>query len=135
MFIQKLKLIQKNQKGQAMVEMALLLPLLLVIIFGIMEFGRIFNAYLVITNASREGVRQGVVGMTDSQITTSVKTAAGNLDLSSLSVTITPNSASRVRGAELKVVVNYSVDIYTPVISNIIGDPFPISAQTVMRVE
>lgn len=126
---------RKSQKGQAIVEMALVLPILLLIVFGIMEFGRVFNAYLVITNASREGARQGVVGGTDTQITDSVKAAAGTLDLSKLTVTINPTATSRVRGAQLTVQVGYSVKIYTPIISNIIGDPFPINAQTVMRVE
>lgn len=135
MIMLKLNLLRKSQRGQALVELALVLPILLMIIFGIMEFGRVFNAYLVITNAAREGSRQGVVGATDTQITNAVKTAAGTLDLNKLTVTITPSAASRVRGAQMTVSVAYPVKIYTPIISSIIGDPFPINAQTVMRVE
>ena len=45
----------KHPKGQSLVEMALLLPLLLVLIIGALEFGRLFFTHIVITNAAREG--------------------------------------------------------------------------------
>ncbi|MEQ8198647.1 MAG: TadE family protein, partial [Clostridiaceae bacterium] len=38
-----------------MVETALVLPIIILIVFGIIEFGRILNTYIVLTNASREG--------------------------------------------------------------------------------
>jgi hypothetical protein len=48
-----------RQRGQSMVELALVLPLLLLILFGIVDLGRVFNAYIAITNASREGALCG----------------------------------------------------------------------------
>lgn len=48
-----------RQRGQSLVEMALVLPLLLLILLGIVDLGRVFNAYIVITNASREGALYG----------------------------------------------------------------------------
>jgi len=51
----------KNQKGAAVVEFAIVLPLLLVILFGIIEFGLIMYNKHIITNASREGARYGIV--------------------------------------------------------------------------
>ena len=52
-----LKLNRKNKhpRGQSLIEMALLLPLLLVLIIGALEFGRLFFTHIVITNAAREG--------------------------------------------------------------------------------
>jgi Flp pilus assembly protein TadG len=44
-------------KGQGLVEFALLLPVLVLIIFGVLELGRAFFAFVAITNASREGAR------------------------------------------------------------------------------
>jgi Flp pilus assembly protein TadG len=46
-----------HQKGQSMVEFALVVPLLILVIVGIFELGRAFFAYIAITNAAREGVR------------------------------------------------------------------------------
>ncbi|MEW6771806.1 MAG: TadE/TadG family type IV pilus assembly protein [Bacillota bacterium] len=125
----------KNERGQATVELALVLPILILILFGIMEFGRIFSAYLVITNAAREGARLAAVGASDTAIEQRVEDAAAGLDETKLTVTITPPAAGRVSGAEATVRVDYSVDLVTPVLSGIAPNPFPLTAQSAMRVE
>ena len=51
----------KNQKGAALVEFALVLPMLLLILFGIIEFSILLYDKAVITNASREAARAGIV--------------------------------------------------------------------------
>jgi len=45
--------------GQELVELALLLPVLLLIVFGVLDLGRLFHVYITITNSSREGARFG----------------------------------------------------------------------------
>ncbi len=50
-----------KEKGAAAVEFALILPVLILILFGIIEFGIILYDKAVITNASREGARRGIV--------------------------------------------------------------------------
>jgi len=52
-------IISRKEKGQGLVELALILPLLLIILLGTIDFGRVFYAYVTITNASREGARYG----------------------------------------------------------------------------
>jgi len=51
-----------REHGAAAVEMALVLPVLLVIVFGIIDFGFLFNAQISLTQATREGVRVGAIG-------------------------------------------------------------------------
>lgn len=51
----------RDNAGAAAVEFALVLPLLVVMLFGIFEFGRAWNVYQVITDAAREGARRAVV--------------------------------------------------------------------------
>lgn len=51
----------RNERGQAIVEFALTLPLLLLIVLGIFDFGLMFQKYEVVTNAAREGGRVGVL--------------------------------------------------------------------------
>lgn len=55
---------KSDQKGASAVEFALILPLLVVILFGIIEFGLILYDQQVITNASRDGARAGIVNQT-----------------------------------------------------------------------
>jgi Flp pilus assembly protein TadG len=51
-----------SERGAAAVEMALVLPILVVLVFGIIEFGFLFNAQIALTQAAREGVRVESIG-------------------------------------------------------------------------
>jgi Flp pilus assembly protein TadG len=51
----------KNQKGASAVEFAIILPVLVMLIFAIFEFGIAFNNYIALTHAAREGVRLAAV--------------------------------------------------------------------------
>lgn len=53
----RLRRMWPDERGQSLVEMALVLPLLLLLLVGIIDFGRAFNNYIIITNAAREGAR------------------------------------------------------------------------------
>jgi Flp pilus assembly protein TadG len=50
-----------RDRGQAVIELALTLPLLLLVVFGIIDFGFMFQRYEAVTNAAREGARLGVL--------------------------------------------------------------------------
>lgn len=50
-----------SARGQAVIELALTLPLLLLVVFGIIDFGFMFQRYEAVTNAAREGARLGVL--------------------------------------------------------------------------
>jgi Flp pilus assembly protein TadG len=56
-----IKKLMKNQKGAAIVEFAFIAPLLLALLFGIIEFGLLLYNKAVITNACREAAREGIV--------------------------------------------------------------------------
>ena len=56
---------RRDGRGQALVELALILPILLMLLLGIFEFGRAWNTKQVITDAAREGARLAVVQNND----------------------------------------------------------------------
>src|SRR5689334_10681817 len=56
---------RRARRGQTMVEFALTLPILLLLIFGIVEFGRIFQAWVTIQNAARTAARFAITGAYD----------------------------------------------------------------------
>jgi Flp pilus assembly protein TadG len=134
MSFKKLKSIN-NQKGQALVEFAIVLPILIMLVMGILQFGMMLNAYLTIENASREGARAGIVGSTDSQIQTLIIADSPTLDPQSLTVTITPQQASRQSGGTLSVRVTYKYKLTVPIISNIFNNAVVLNGQTSMRIE
>lgn len=126
-------IIFRQEKGQALLELALVLPILLLILGGIMEFGRIFHAYLVITGASREGARAAVVGEPYEAARDKALAAAASLDEEELNISLAP--ADYTRGDMLTVTVTYRVDLVVPFISALLPDPFTIRSATTMRVE
>lgn len=121
--------------GQSTVETALVLPLVILILTGIIDFGLLFNNYLVIANASREGVRLAAVGSTDSAITASIINMTTTLDQTKLGITITPTQSSRKKGDEVTVTIVYQNQLLTPVISALMPNPVPLNSKTVMRME
>lgn len=60
---------QNSESGVAAVEMAIILPVLFLILFGIINFGTVFYNYIVITNAAREGARWGSIHLAQSEVT------------------------------------------------------------------
>lgn len=118
-----------------MVEMALVLPILILLLVGIFEFGRILGAYLLLNNMVRDGARYGVVGYSEQQIETLIRDQRVWLNDESLEINITPTGADRQKGEELEVKVVYAVDLMTPVMSEILPDPLSISASCAMRIE
>ena len=89
----------KNKKGQAMVETIFVLPLLFLLIFGIIEFGRIYFTYMILSNAAREGARYSVVGMGDDDVEehiVNVTSSIGNVFVDIDSLTSEDNVIVRV---------------------------------------
>lgn len=134
MWLQKLR---KNQQGQSMVELALILPIIIIILFGILEFGRIFHSYIIITNAAREGARVAVVGKPDSEITARIREAAPlpQADTKLHITKLEPNQTARTPGLPLTVEVTYDIDLVTPLFSDILPNPMTLTAQATMRIE
>ena len=125
----------RKKEGQAMVEFALVLPILILILFGIFEFGMIFNSYLTINAASREGARVASVGADDAEIASTVVNFTPTLDSSNISVAVTPDDTIRTHGDSAKVSVDYVHSVNTPIIRNIISNTITLHAETTMRVE
>ena len=130
-----LNIVNKNKRnrGQTLVEMAIVLPILVALIFGMTDFARVLNGYLAITEASREGARVAALSGNDAAVELAANNAAPNLDPTRLTVTTLP--ATRSRGDAVTVTVTYSIDIITPLVNTMLTNPMPITSQTIMRVE
>jgi hypothetical protein len=125
-----------SKNGQSLVEMAVVLPILILILMGIIEFGRIFNAQLILQNLSREGARYAAIGKPDHETIQMLSQQSSLLGSSgSIGITIKPSFSNRTRGESVTVKVEYSIPLLTPIPAVIIQNPLPLSAQTVMRVE
>jgi len=102
------------------VEFALLLPLLLLIIFGIIDFGRALNAQITLTQAAREGARLASLNMPN----VASRTQAAATGLSNVTVSVVSScpvgSGTGLTNAVVK--VSYTFSFITPV--GAIGEMF-----------
>ena len=89
---------RKRQSGTSVVEMTIVLPLLLLLVFSIGDFGIAYTRWNSLTNAAREGARAGVVfrnGCDAATVTTEVQTTVQNfaqssgLDPATITTTVT----------------------------------------------
>ena len=84
---QKLSRIWDRRAGTATVELALVAPLLLLLLMGIIEFGLLFEDFMLLKNAAREGARVGVTGAITTAIADRVEIAAAQLPTEELTIT------------------------------------------------
>jgi Flp pilus assembly protein TadG len=70
-----------DDRGAAAVELALVLPILVLLLFGIVEFGRGYNAKVTLTHAAREGVRALAIGKDEAAVKDTVQDAVTPLTL------------------------------------------------------
>lgn len=124
----------KEQKGQSLVEFALLLPLLLLLICGIVDLGRLLFAYTSLNMTAQEAVRLGGLGKNDAEIVSYARDHVRVGDSSGMSVTITPGQSTRKSGENVTVTLTYSLPFITPLMKEIIPAPV-LSANSTIRVE
>lgn len=124
-----------NKKGQSIVEMALILPIIMLLFMGIVDFGRIMNSQIQISSASRSGARIAAIGKTDAEIINFINLSTSTLKVENLIITITPNQASRSSEDIVTILVEYDISIITPGVSIITGNPYRLSSDTSMIVE
>jgi Flp pilus assembly protein TadG len=135
--------IRKNQNGASAVELALVLPILLVVAFGIIEFSVALYVKAMITNASREGARAGIAfripPATDEEIGNVVNTFLGSSLITFggpavANTTVTRNGSNP--GDELIVSVNYTYTfLLIPNFITSLSGGMTMVAETVMRME
>lgn len=133
----------RNQRGQDLVEFALLIPITLMCLLVILDLGRATFAYSVIYGAVREGARYASVNFEDSFSRTSeaaaiIRDRVPGLDPVDLTVTISwnDNTGQLDEPGRVTVEASYPFDPITPFIGQLLGaDPFTIGTRATMNLE
>lgn len=126
----------ESDRGAAAVEFALIFPLLLLLLLGIIDFGRALNAQITLTQAAREGARLEALDQPD--VVSRTQSAATGLNpMPGVSI-----SSSCRGGDDAIVTVTYTFEFVTPVGAigsmfggNSYGDPITLSSEGVMPCE
>jgi Flp pilus assembly protein TadG len=129
-----------GSSGQALAEMAIALPILLLMLVGIWEFARAYQIQQVVVNAAREGARQAVlqgVNSDSAEVVTNSFLAGGNVTGATVTVTDTDTTGDPTT---VQVQVPYSFVLIGPIVrlatggSSGLGD-ITLSSQATMRHE
>ena len=130
------------RRGAAVVEMAFIAPVLLLLVFGMIEYGRLIQVQQMLTNASREGARLAVVSSTTvSQVETKVKDYLTTCGLASsavdaLAITVNPNPLSgAASGSPVTVTVGAGFETVSWLPQPLYLSGRTVTASTVMRRE
>jgi Flp pilus assembly protein TadG len=125
----------KNEKGQSLVEMALVLPVLLWLLVGMFDFGKLFYTYMHLHLATQETVRLGGLGKDDAEISEFARDYVQVEDRSLLQIGISPDSATRDSGQYVTVTLSYPYKFITPGASQLFGDSVDVKTESSIRVE
>ena len=124
-----------TRRGQALVEFALLLPLMILILIGATDLGRAFQAYIAVINASREGARQGAINPEnqDLMIAAAVQEAQDyDISISTSDVTVTCSSTPCPQYQPIRVEVCYDFQL---ILRAFISQPIAICRYTEMMAK
>ena len=141
--------LRRDTRGTALLEMALTLPLMLLVSAGIFEFGRAYQTWQIITNAAREGARIAVLpGTTDTMVSDRVKTymSDGQLsDYAAATVAIKRDAtiamgASTATASKITISYPFTFVVLQPISklinpSSTLGAPLTMSVSALMRNE
>jgi Flp pilus assembly protein TadG len=128
-----------DQKGVALVEFAIALPLLLLLLFGFIEFGVLLHNKQVITNASREGARAAINPvpiLTPGEVVNVVEIYCDQNLISfdtSNTVSVTPPDENRVFPQEVTITVTWDYGFLLPSIIGL-GSTITLSGETKMKM-
>jgi Flp pilus assembly protein TadG len=136
-----MKKVRDNQNGQAMVEFVIVAPVLILLVFGIVQVGILINNYVTLTDAVRAGARQASVSRSVSDpvgsTTARVQKAAAGLTDTDLEITVDPydnlsGAHKWVQGGDVTVTATYP---YSISLLGLVVKSGRISSQTTERVE
>lgn len=132
-----MKSFHKNQDGQAMLEFAIVMPVLLLIVIGVIAVAYMLVAQQVVTYAAREGARIGSQTNSNEQILGAIEEAVGAFDsnLDRLTVAIDPEGEyERSRGDTLSIQVLYNLPFSIPIVTER-DHQLSVNATSLTRIE
>ncbi len=131
--------VKKSERGQSLVEFALLLPIFLVLVLAVADFGWALRSFITATNSAREGARLGVTGAPASAIQGRAVATSANM-LTTADVTV--SNPGGTPGSSVVVNVNTVYHYITPLVPMLhllsggtFPDPLPIKTSATMRLE
>src|SRR3954466_2892448 len=121
----------RNERGAAAVEFALVVPMLVLLLFGVVEFGRAYFVQTTVSGAAREGVRVMALQNNATAARAAAVSAASTLGVTSAQVTVSP--ASCVSTPDAAVSATVTVTYPMTYVTGLFGSSITLTGKGVMR--
>jgi hypothetical protein len=125
----------RRDGGQATLEAALSLPVVLLALLLIVQVGIVVRDVVALTQAAREGVRALAVSGDDADGRAAVVRAAGPLDGERIEIDLSPPADQRTTGSVIDVRLSYVERLSVPIVSRVVALEVPLTATASMRAE
>ncbi|GEL77986.1 TadE family protein [Tenuibacillus multivorans] len=125
----------RNEKGQSIVEFSLVIPLLMLMLIGVFDVGRMMYSYSGLHFTAQETVRLGGFGYSNEEIIDFAKNHFQTGEPENLTVSISPSEDLRKSGEYITVTLNYPIQPITPFAEQIFGDAIQLTSESTIRIE
>ena len=124
----------RTERGQTMVEFALVVPILCIVLFGILQFGALYNDYVTLTDATRVGARKAAVSKNavspEAAAEAAARSSASGLDAADLDIDVEATGWERGESVTVTATYPYEIDLLGVVVAS--GN---LESETTERVE
>ena len=124
----------RDERGQTMVEFALVVPILCVVLFGVLQFGALYNDYVTLTDATRVGARKAAVSRHEANpegaAEAAARASADGLDQGQLDIDVNASGWEHGETVTVTATYPYEIDLLGFVVAA--GD---LESETTERVE
>jgi Flp pilus assembly protein TadG len=123
----------KDERGASAVEFGLILPILLILVLGIIEFGHAFQVQGTLSAAAREGARAMALRNDPAEARDAVQEAAGSLSpaVTDAQIAISPAACPVAGGTDVELTITYPMPFFT----DFFGAEVEITGRGVMRCQ
>ncbi|AYC28636.1 TadE/TadG family type IV pilus assembly protein [Paenisporosarcina cavernae] len=125
----------REEKGQSLVEFALVIPVFLLFILFIVDLGRVAYTYSTLHFTAQETVRIGSFGHSDAEMATYAQDHFSAGDGSDLTVSISPSEAVRESGDYITLTLSYPFEPVMPLAEAVLNGPLTIQVESTIRME
>lgn len=125
----------RHDRGQATVEAALTLPIVLIALLLVVQVGIVVRDALALTQAAREGARAAAISADDDEAVAAVRAAAGPLEADRIGIAVRPAPEERARGRPVTVDLDYVRHLEIPIVSRLVSLDLPLRASATMLLE
>ena len=125
----------RSELGQSMVETAIVLPVVILLLVAIVDSGRVFHAWLIVTNSAREGARSASAQQDWATVKPRIEAASGAWLCDGIDLTCTPTNIQGASGESVSIQVTRNVTLLTPIMSALWGGTVTLTGDATMQLE